>query len=90
VLDNDHISSGHRVFNVKLDDRLGVYTCLIICGRGLKFDVLLTEDEEIGQSTASFSETNKDYNWMFQFDRQGVQTVMYQYETPGVVEMLQG
>ncbi len=75
----------------QLDDRLGLYAilnelpkCLEAMG-GIKFDVLITDSEESGESTAQyFSERFDvpDYNWMFQFDRAGADVVLYDYDTP--------
>ncbi|MCP6726064.1 hypothetical protein NL526_28810, partial [Klebsiella pneumoniae] len=68
------------------DDRLGLYYIMeILPSLGINVDVLLTTDEEIGQSSASeFKKAEgKQYNWMFMFDRHGYgNVVMYQYETP--------
>jgi hypothetical protein len=47
---------------------------------GVKCDVLLTEGEEMGRSTASDFEAGKKYNWMFSFDRRGTDVVLYDYE----------
>ena len=66
-----------------VDDRIGVYMMLYgLPAIGIKCDVLLTDHEEIGQSTAQFFNSPKDYNWMFQFDRGYDDVVMYQYEDP--------
>jgi hypothetical protein len=68
------------VFSPRLDDRLGVFTILnILPMLGLKFDVLITDKEEIGQSTAGNFKTEKKYKWMFSFDRRDDQTVLYKY-----------
>lgn len=68
------------VQSIALDDRLGVFTLLeTLPAHGLKFDILLTTDEEIGASTASQFTTNKKYNWIFSFDRRGLNPVLYQY-----------
>ncbi len=56
---------------------------------GITCDWLLTTDEEIGQSTAEDFETEKAYNWTFQFDRAGTDVVMYDYETPDLVELVE-
>jgi len=70
-------------YSPSLDDRLGVYILMDLLPKlGLTFDLLLTTDEEIGQSTAQLFKTKKDYKWMFQFDRSGVDVVMYEYDTP--------
>ena len=71
-----------RVYSPVLDDRLGVYIITDVLPKlGLKYDILLTDDEEIGQSTAQFFSTEKKYNWMFQFDRKGNDAVVYDYDT---------
>ncbi len=73
-----------------LDDRLGAYVILELLPKlGIKCDWLLTTDEEIGQSTAECFDTDKRYNWMFQFDRGGTDVVMYEYETEELVEMVE-
>ena len=69
------------VFSPRLDDRLGVYTILDLLPKmGLKFDILLTENEETGASTASDFKTAKQYNWIVEFDRTGTDVVTYQYD----------
>jgi hypothetical protein len=69
------------VFNAQLDDRLGAYTILyLLPSLGFNCDILLTEGEEMGRSTAAHFETEKKYNWMFSFDRRGDDVVMYQYD----------
>ncbi len=70
------------VLNPKLDDRLGVYVILdYLPLYGLNYDILLTEGEETGRSTAGdfVPPEGKQYNWMFQFDRMGEDVVMYDY-----------
>lgn len=77
------------IFNGSLDDRLGAYALLYELPRmGLSFDVLLTEGEERGRSTAQYFESEKQYNWMFSFDRAGDDFVMYQYENNESIELL--
>lgn len=70
----------YLIYNGQLDDRLGIYTILdVLPALGLKFDILLTDHEEIGQSTAEEFQAHKQYNWMFMFDRRGTDAVTYQY-----------
>lgn len=72
------------VFNPRLDDRLGVYTLMYLLPKfGIKLDILLTENEEVGYSTARyFSKPNgKEWNWIVQFDRAGADSVKYQYQS---------
>lgn len=64
-----------------LDDRLGAYVGLELLPKlGVKVDVLLTTNEEMGASSARDFDTNKVYNWMIEFDRGGTDVVMYQYD----------
>lgn len=80
-----HNPKKNRVTSIQLDDRLGVW---MICEYlpkvfNLKYDILLTTDEEIGQSSAQDFKLpdGKSYNWIFSFDRRGADcAVMYQYE----------
>ena len=68
------------VFSPRLDDRLGVYTVLdMLPAMGIVTDVLLTDGEEIGQSTAENFIQKKRYNWVVEFDRKGTDVVTYQY-----------
>ena len=70
-----------RVYCPTLDDRLGAW--VILEGLSdLSYDILLTTNEEMCNSTAQFFKTDKEYNWIFQFDRSGRDVVMYDYETP--------
>lgn len=72
---------GPIVRSTRLDDRLGVHVLLDILPRmGIEVDVLLTNDEEIGRSTAQHFDPPKPYNWMFSFDRRGRDAVVYDYE----------
>jgi hypothetical protein len=79
------VINGHRtVFSRALDDRLGVAILLeilplldpTIAG---KYDILLTDGEESGQSTAEYFKSEKKYNWIFEFDRAGADYVDYDY-----------
>lgn len=79
-----------RIYCPQLDDRLGVWVLLdLLPALGVKFDVLLTDSEERGRSTASaFNPAVSSWNWLFQFDRRGVDTVQYDYETDSMSELL--
>ena len=71
------------VHSPALDDRLGVYLLLEVLPQlGVKMDVLLTDDEEIGRSTAELFDApeGRKYNWVFSFDRADGEIVMYQYK----------
>jgi hypothetical protein len=84
VLPGVHFAhEGDRVFSPALDDRLGVYLLTnLLPNLGVHSDVLLTDGEERGMSTAQWFVPPRKYNWMFSFDRAGTDVVMYQYDTP--------
>ena len=66
----------------QLDDRLGAWVILdVLPSLGLEFDVLLTDGEERGNSTAADFTQPRQYNWGFEFDRRGVDTVLYRYDS---------
>lgn len=71
---------GDYVVSIALDDRLGVYLALEKFREwGMHPDVLLTDREEVGDSTARYFQPTRDYNWMFSLDRAGDDVVLYQY-----------
>lgn len=75
------LTTEQLIFCPRLDDRLGVYTVLDLMPKmGINMDVLLTENEEVGASTASDFETTKEYNWIVEFDRNGTDVVTYNYD----------
>lgn len=75
-------NAGPLAVSGALDDRLGAYVILELLPRlGIKVDWLLTTNEEMGASTASDFYTEKNYNWLIEFDRGGTDVVMYDYET---------
>lgn len=80
--------AGDVVTSIALDDRLGAWMISQLFNRGLRFDVLFTKDEEMGNSTAKLFTPVKDYNWMFSFDRRGIQPVLYQYDNSSLVNIL--
>lgn len=70
------------IFCPTLDDRLGVYIMLDWLEKAkIKVDILLTDNEEKGNSTArNFNFPHRrQYNWMFMFDRSGTDVATYQY-----------
>jgi hypothetical protein len=77
------------VINQQLDDRLGAYIILDhLPLLGLNYDVLLTEGEECGFSTAADFVTDKEYNWTFSFDRAGTDVVLYGYDDEETRQLL--
>ncbi len=74
----------------QLDDRLGAWIVLDVLPRlGVNCDILLTDSEEKGQSTAQyFTETDR-YNWVCEFDREGSDVVLYDYETEPLSDLLE-
>lgn len=76
-----NLSGDRLIYNSQLDDRLGVYTVLDLLPKlGIYGDILLTENEECGASTAQYFETDKQYNWIVEFDRRGTDVVDYEYQ----------
>lgn len=76
----------------QLDDRLGAWVLLeLLPSLGVATDVLLTDSEEVGQSTAQYfaEKCSQEYNWIYSFDRAGSDVVCYTYETPELVELLE-
>ncbi len=78
-----------------LDDRLGVWILLSLLPRlhpDVKYDVLLCDSEEVGESTAKdYAKaigTDHAYNWLIEFDRKGVDVVTYDYDADGWDETL--
>jgi hypothetical protein len=66
-----------------LDDRLGVHVLLDVLPQlGIHPDILLTTNEEHGASTAAVFKSEKQYNWIFSFDRRGLDVVTYCYGWP--------
>lgn len=63
-----------------LDNRLGTYILLhLLPTLGIELDVLLTEGEEAGKSTAAYFTSRKKYKWMVSFDRASNDVVCYRY-----------
>jgi len=76
-------SGGDVVVSRALDDRLGVFALLHtipkLLGNKRPYNVLLTENEEAGHSTAALFHANKSYNWMFSMDRAGTDCAYYTF-----------
>lgn len=90
---------GDAIHCPQLDDRLGAWAILDYLPRitTRAYDVLLCDSEEIGQSTAQYTghtapallELPKRYNWAWELDRAGVDTVTYQYQSPAWEDALE-
>src|ERR1017187_7821411 len=79
------------IYASELDDRMGVYIMLdLLPSIGVECDVLLTDGEEHGQTTATQFTTEKEYNWIFSFDRRGDDVVMYCYDDEATRKLLRG
>ena len=73
----------------QLDDRLGAWIILdLLPHLGIVTDILLTDSEEVGRSTAQYFQTSKQYNWMFEVDRRGTDAVTYQYADAALEDRL--
>lgn len=85
-LDTVRIGKHLLVTAGNLDNRLGVYILLHYLTKfpQLEYDILLTENEEVGMSTGGYftPPIGKYYNWIFSFDRPGGQedAVLYNYD----------
>ena len=82
---------GDIIYATQFDDRLGVYIILDILPQfGIEVDVLLTENEEVGRSTAKHFKLpeGKEYNYMIEFDRMAKDPVMYMYKTKEYEDLL--
>lgn len=86
IMDNGY----ERIESPSLDDRLGLWVLLFHL-YDLGYDILLTEGEETGDSTAQFfnEKGGRNYNWMFSFDRKGMDVVCYQYDSPELTKKLE-
>lgn len=79
------------IHNAQLDDRMGVYIMLdLLPSIGVNCDVLLTDGEESGRTTAARFTTKKKYAWIFSFDRRGDDVVMYSYEDAATCDLVRG
>ena len=66
--------------SIALDDRLGLYILTkLLPSMNVNIDWLLTDNEEVGGSTAYDFVPEKEYNWICGFDRRDLDVVMYQY-----------
>lgn len=74
----------HKAFFGGMDDRVGAYAILdaipALVGKD-RYDVLLTDHEEVGRSTARIFIAPRKYKWMFEFDREGLDCATYDYGT---------
>ena len=75
-----------RIYAQGLDDRLG---CLIAyeLSERLGADLLLTDNEEIFQTSARYHDC-RDYNWIAEFDRAGGDVVTYDLDSPDFLSAL--
>lgn len=87
--------SERKIYSPWLDDRLGAYIILFLLQKmGITTDILLTEGEESGRSTAQHFQTDefpvhdRKYNWIVEFDRRGEDVVMYDYGTVELADKL--
>ena len=78
---------GAMVNSRALDDRLGA-TMILELARRIPIDILFTDNEEKGKSTAFRFNPTKKYNWIFSLDRNGEDCVTYDYETKEILALL--
>jgi hypothetical protein len=95
-LEPAYIRGEHEIVSGALDDRLGVSIIMDILPTimpDFEYDILLTDDEETGNSTAhdfcedvlsglypQLTDVHQNYQFIFQFDRAGVDAVTYQFK----------
>ena len=94
----DYVGTGtvHEITKTKvvssaLDDRAGVYTALeLLPAWGIQADVLLTDNEECGQSSIKSLGAGMlaKYNWIVELDRRGTDAVVYRFK--GMEDFLSG
>lgn len=82
------IKHGTLVIAPQLDDRLGAWVCMNLERWGIDADILFTDDEEIGWSTASYFKPQKQYNWIVEFDRAGTDVVLYHRHNQEYIDLL--
>ncbi len=79
----------HRVTGAGFDDRLGIAMCDRLASE-LSCDVLITDHEEIGRSTASNADIPLErYNLIIGLDREGTDVVTYDIDSPEWLEALE-
>lgn len=78
-----------KVHATGLDDRLGAWIIMeLLPSLGVNFDVVLTDNEERGQSTIKNFDPTKTYKWAFEFDRADDDVVTYSKDTPAFMAQL--
>ena len=104
-LEPAYLSGKHEIVSGALDDRLGVSIIMDILPKimpDFEYDILLTDDEETGNSTAAdfckdvlsneyecFDNIRDMYQFIFQFDRAGVDAVTYQFKNYRAEDLLE-
>ena len=68
-----------------VDDRLG---CALALGCQSWADILFTDCEEQGRSTAAFFQAPRAYNWIIGLDRRGTDVVTYDYDDKDWLDVL--
>lgn len=72
-----------------LDNRLGLYLAVYhMPSVGINVDVLITDGEERGNSSAQDFVSDKQYNWIYSFDRTGDDVVLYGYEDDATEDLM--
>lgn len=67
------------VQHVSLDDRLGCWAIERLHASGIKADLLYTDCEETGRTTAAEFTSPRPYKFILSMDRRGTDAVLYQY-----------
>lgn len=89
-IEDDPLCSDKRIVSRNLDDRLGCALLWQLANGPMKADILLTDLEEKGMSTAQHFITEKKYSWVVEFDRAGEDVVTYDIDNAEWKELLRG
>ena len=76
------------IFSPFLDDRLGVALAVDVLPGYINCDILICDDEEIGNSTAENFKVTKNYRAIIELDRGGDDVVTYDLDSPDFIASL--
>jgi hypothetical protein len=80
-------ANNDKIYASGLDDRLGCLTAATL-SHHMKCDLIITDLEESGRTTIAHHKSEKDYNWVVEFDRKGDDVVTYRQDSKEWLEAL--
>ena len=80
---------GDTITSIALDDRLGIAMMLEMIAAGIRCNYLVTDDEEIGKTTAANYRPTFTPTMLVELDRRGYDCVTYDYRSADWLECLQ-